>query len=596
MIGTHNVLLIPDPDVQAWGPQLASNYGMDTDLTGWGPQPFGTSVWVWEAGWAKATNMPPTNADRSWLLGRQAAAPIPRDASTQYRVRARVDVSAATPVVLTLNFGKTPAAAHGGAFWNPTEAISLHAWQWCATAGLHTLEATFDPVSIGPEFAYLGPYVQPWPGTRPFPTPPRVDSLELQGQGSVASDITCLVDRVTIQHGRDDTDSQPEAATCTLILTSDTGSSAYQVPDSLEVGGIIRVTTDLVGSSSTRFVGRITDISMGWEEAGADTPNRLAGQVIAVAMLADLARRVVGDVPWPQELDGARVARILAAAGVSLDPTYSDPGTVQLLPRDVDSQAALGIAQSAASDAGGLVWHTRTGEVRYADAMHRRGATASLQLDACDILVSPTWRRSTEGLINLVSIGYGVDAEGGEQPRYVNSRPDSVERYGRYELSVSTELALVGDATAMGLMLLTRNSSPVWVMSELPVDMKNLDAADTTALLSLDLHSLINLTGLPIAGSAPTSAALWVEGWSEELAWGEHDLTLTVSGYCRTAPAPWWDDVDPDTTWDTVDPASTTWDDWSCIGPTPDRGRWDDVPASARWDQVGAGVTWDNWN
>ena len=139
-------------------------------------------------------------------------------------------------------------------------------------------------------------------------------------------------------------------------------------------------------------------------------------------MLADLGRRVVGDVPWPQELDGARVARIMAAADVSLDPSYSDPGTVQVLPRDVDSQAALAIAQACATSASGLVWHTRTGEVRYADAEHRRGASPALQLNACDILVTPTWRRSSEGLVNLVSIGYGVAPEGGEQPRYV-ARP-----------------------------------------------------------------------------------------------------------------------------------------------------------------------------
>ena len=35
--------------------------------------------------------------------------------------------------------------------------------------------------------------------------------------------------------------------------------------------------------------------------------------------------------------------------------------------------------------------------------------------------------------MNKVSIGYGIAPEGGEQPRYVADRPDSVTRYGRHE-------------------------------------------------------------------------------------------------------------------------------------------------------------------
>lgn len=594
MIGEHSVLLIPDPDVQAWGGQLASNSGMTTDLAGWGIQPFGAAVWVWDAGWCKATNMPAVNANRSWLVTRKTDSPIPRPASVLFRVRTRVEVSAATPVVLGLNFGKTAAAANGGPFWFPGDAINRSVTLWCAGAGTFTLEATFNPTDLGPEFAFLAPIVQVWPGNRNFPTPPRIDSIELQGQGGEAEDITCLVDQVTIHHGREGATGQPEAASATLDLTSELGT-ALVLPDSLEVGGIIRVETATPTINSVRFMGRITDISLAWEDLGEDTPDHSTCQLVAVSTLSDLGRRVVGDTPWPQELDGARVARILSAAGVSLDPTYSDPGTVQLLPRDVDAQPALDIAQAAAESAGGMVWHTRTGEVRYADAEHRRGATPTLELDACDVLVTPTWRRTTEGLLNAVSIGYGVAPEGGEQPRYTSSRADSQDRYGRYELSASTELALLADATAMGQLLLTRNVSPVWVMADLPVDVKHLTAEQTQALLSLDVHSLMDLTGLPVAGSAPTSATLWVEGWDETLVWGDHEITLAVSGYCRTAPAPRWDDSPPAQTWNTVNPASLTWDQASCLGPTPNLGRWDDVPASTRWNTVGAGATWDTW-
>ena len=316
-------------------------------------------------------------------------------------------------------------------------------------------------------------------------------------------------------------------------------------------------------------------------------------QVIATGILADLGRRVVGDTPWPLQLDGARVAAVMAAAGITLNPATSDPGTVQVLPRDVDSQPALGVAQATATDAGGIVWATRDGEVRYADANHRRNAVPVLTLDSCDVLVTPQWTRTTEGLVNKVSIGYGVAPEGGgDQPRYVATRDDSIAKFGRYEFTTTTELAAAADATAMGSLLLTRNSSPVWLMSDLPVSVADLSDADTLALLGLELGSLVTVTGFPAAGAAPTSAALWVEGTTETLTYGAHEMTLVVSGYCRTVPPPHWDDLPPARTWDT---APGTWDDAACIGPQPNLGRWDDQPATLRWDQVAPTVTWDTY-
>jgi hypothetical protein len=284
----------------------------------------------------------------------------------------------------------------------------------------------------------------------------------------------------------------------------------------------------------------------------------------------------------------------MAAAGLTLDALTSDPGTVQILARDIDSQPALDVAAGTAASAGGMVWATRTGEVRYADANHRRGVDPSMRLDACDVLVSPTWARSTSGLVNSVSIGYGPTPEEGEQPRYTAERPDSIAAYGRYELTTTTELANAADATAMGNLLLTRNRAPVWIMSTLPIDTLDLSEADTATLLSLDVHSLVELTGLPAAGSVPTTAVLWVEGWTEHLAAGVHDIELVVSGYCRTVPPPSWDNLPAALTWDTA-PPGLTWDEATCMGPQPSAGRWDDTPASLRWDQVPAATTWDNW-
>lgn len=416
--------------------------------------------------------------------------------------------------------------------------------------------------------------------------------------GTGAEDVTCFLDSVSINYGRDDADAQPDAATATLELSWDTATDA--LPGTVDVGSRITVTaypTGLAEPGYVRFVGAVTDATLGWDDQGEDTPEAAIGQVIAAAPLGDLSRRIVGDTPWAQQLDGARVAAILAAAEYPADPAQVDPGTVAILARDVDAQSALELAQGVAADAGGIVWHDRAGVIRYADAVHRVNTAIAVTLDACDLLVSPQWVRNTGGLVNKVSIAYGPTPEDGEQPTYAAQNAASVAQRGRYEYSASTQLAALADAQAMAQLLLVRNAEPVWIMSALPVDTADLDLERTAVLLGLDMHSLIALTGLPSIGHAPTSAALWVEGWRETWTADAWDLELWVTGYCRTSPPPTWDRVPNTVTWANV--ADTygdiTWDDATCLGPLPSQGRWADVPATLRWDKVPAATAWDTW-
>lgn len=405
-----------------------------------------------------------------------------------------------------------------------------------------------------------------------------------------AVDVTCLVDEVAIRHGRSDSAAQPEASSATVDITVGPGAP---LPVEVDIGAWLVVRTTVAASTFTRFVGRVTDMAIGWDDAGAETPDAGVGQIVAVSPLADYARRVVGDEPFPQELDGARIARVFALAGLTLNPVTSDPGTVQLITRDIDARSALEVAQDAATSAGGLVWETVGGDIRYADSEHRRGAAVALDLDTCDILVSPTWSRNLGGLVNELRIGYGVAPEsGGEAPSHYQENTESQALFGRYHYSVTTELATLADASALASLILVQNGAPVWMVNALPVSVADLDAAQTTALLGLDVHSLMRVSGLPETGATPTSIVAWVEGWSERLAFGLHDLEITVSDYCRTAPPPRWNDTDPALTWNAY--GSGTWNDAACVGsPTANRGLWDDVPASQRWDTLDPALTWD---
>lgn len=591
MIGEHTVTVYADRGALGWTP-LGTNPNFTTDMAGWQAGPF-ESAWTWFGG---AVSAPvPHN------LNRTPAATNDRPAAgNMWRVQATVTVSARCLARGHVYFGTTRDGASKGPFWAPSESVQMFSYDAHLRPGTHDLEWTWEPVGWPPpEYVYVAPalYLAQDLGTPATVTVDRL-ALDYRATASPVADLTCLIDEVAIAHGRTDTTGQPDAPSATLDLTVD---AANPLPPVVDIGAVVRVTTSLSSATGTvvfdRFSGRITDVAMGWDDAGEDTPNAGIVQVTAVGTLADLGRRVVGAEPFPAEPDGARVARVASLADMALDGLYSDPGTVQIRPRDVDSQPALDVMRGAAASAGGMVWQTRTGDVRYADADHRRGIQPSLDLDACDLLVTPTWTRNLDGLTNDVSIGYGVEVDGGEeggQPRYVGTNPTSMATWGRYAFTTATELEALADATAMGLLLLTRNSRPVWILSALPIAVEDLTTAETQALLALDLHSLVTVTGLPRIGAAPVTLSGWVEGWAERLTYGGHELALVLSDYCRTSPPLQWDELDTTLTWDQ---APGTWDGATCWGPPPvlNLGRWVDVAASTRWDMVPAGLTWDTW-
>lgn len=590
MIGTHKVMAYQDRNAAGWGQPLLTNPTFAVDLSGWATAPFSTP-WTWQAPGDAYAVMPTPNGGST--LNRTDASVIARPPNVdRYRLRVEVTVDVVSIVWGYVFYGKNQHGAAVGPFWTPNDAKQEWAAQW-VNPGTTVVEFVWGQgAAPGSDYPWLGAAVKVSSETPTGTWTARIHSIELHYRSTGASaDITCLIDELAIVHGREEPTGQPSASAATIDFTT---TPAAPLPALVDIGAVIVVSTTTATGESVRFTGRVTDISLAWDDAGSETPDAGVGQLVAVSLLADLARRVVGDVPWPQEIDGTRVQRIATAAGEPLDPAWSDPGTVQIVPRDVDSQAALDLMHGVADSAGGIVWQTRGSELRYADSEHRRGAAPGLILDACDVLVTPTWMRNLAGLVNDISIGYGVAPEGGEQPRYLATDAASVTKYGRYEYSVATELAALADATAMGQLLMIRNSSPVWVLTALPIDLAGLSAEETDRLLALEMHDLIQVTGMPAIGSAPTAANLWVEGWREKLAHGVHEIEMAVSGFCRTSPPPRWDDLPPNQTWDSMN-QTITWNEAVCLGPIPDTGMWDSTPATLRWDAVNPALTWDTY-
>jgi len=399
--------------------------------------------------------------------------------------------------------------------------------------------------------------------------------------------VECDVLHAMIRHGRDDPSSQPEADAATLELVG-------PMPASAVIGARVQVLAapSWETGERERFAGRITDVLIAWDSV--DIPR---GTLIAVGELADMGRRMIGEAPYPAELDGTRVNRAIAAAGVSTDPIRSDPGYLEVLARDVDAQPALTVAADAAFDGGGFLWQATDGAVLYADAFHRRAAAIALELVACDLPISLAWSQGLEGLANDVAVRYGVAPEGGEQPEVRADDPSSIATYGTHAASLTTRIADEPDAQERANLILARQAAPAWVLSALAFDLQSpaIGFSLTSALLGLEMHDLISVTGMP-AGSPMSGAFAFVEGWSETIDPGSWRLELLVSDYCRTAPAPQWDETDPGWLWDSIDPA-LSWDAITCLPPflTGYPDRWVDVPSSDRWDTLDPSIAWDEW-
>jgi hypothetical protein len=403
--------------------------------------------------------------------------------------------------------------------------------------------------------------------------------------GTSAGRVECAVLQAQIHHGRDDATSQPEASSATFELVG-------PLPPEAVIGARVAILAQLGATTYPRFAGEITDVRLEWDDVDTARPT-----IIAVGDLARLGRRPIGDAPWPQELDGARVSRVLTLGGFPPDPLLSDPGTVAVLARDVDRQPALKLAQDTAGDGAGIVWQDREGRIRYADALHRRGSQVALTLRSCDVGLGVGWSTSLEGLVNDLYLRYGPPIGGGDQAEVHVSDPASISARGTFGASTSTALATAVDAQKRADLAVSRQASPTWILGGIEVDLGILDAPTTTALLALEVHALVNLTGLP-ATSPAVSALLWVEGWRETVQGVEGGvawmIALATSDYCRTSAPPRWDDLQPGVTWNTIDPART-WNSSTCVPPQPPHGRWNDAPSSVRWDAVDPATTWQTW-
>jgi hypothetical protein len=320
--------------------------------------------------------------------------------------------------------------------------------------------------------------------------------------------------------------------------------------------------------ANPRFVGKVTDVAV-VPAPGTSSHRRRRVRVTAVGPKASLGRQLVGDTPWPAELDGARVDRLLAlASGVTVGAT--DSGTVQLRARDVDRQPLLQLLDQAATDAEGLVVELRDGTLAYHDADHRAAAAAALELTSAQVLWPLSWSQDLQGIVNDLTVSWGA-AEPQAEVRMTDDA--SIAVHGLYAAKVSTQLATEAAAESYALLTVARRGRPWWDLPSMTLELVRGVPELAAPLLALEVSDLLQVTGFPT--DAP--------------------LQLAVTPYGRTGPAARWVDVPADLTWADLDPSmswagAASWD----TGTGPD-GRWLGTPHDLTWADVDPGITWATW-
>lgn len=385
---------------------------------------------------------------------------------------------------------------------------------------------------------------------------------------------------VTVLHGRRDVDDGPAASSATLTVEHPPASMPQWR------GGD---TVELAGPDGPVFTGRIADQALEHVRlSDGSTLGRFT--VTAMGPVARLGVRTVGDEPWPAEAGTARAARVLTLAEV---PGYLIDGAADavILPRDVDSRPALDLLTEVATSTGAAVFDRPDGRVVYQPMSERTNgpyrwmdfdpaltwadfdpgmtwadfaswrSKEPVTIPATAVTWEPTWSTSASDVVNHVRVGYGIPAEGAEQPWQEALSQSSIDRHGRRYRYFGSQLRDQADALAYALWWVSVRSSDRWALEDITVHPDLLDGPTRAAVLGLLCGDHVRVDAMPQPAPAIVYTGI-VEGWTYSQ-WGAggslfEQITLHTSAPLeslaamawRDFPAAYrWADFPPDVTW-----------------------------------------------
>ena len=373
-----------------------------------------------------------------------------------------------------------------------------------------------------------------------------------------AIDTASVEFNTTIMHGRSAVTDVPTASSAQLVIRGAAGPV-------MEISDTLVISFD----GLPRFTGKISDIDVSF--TGTNPPTAIT-TVTGMGNLAELGLVEVGASGYAEETVRQRVEAILAASGV----TYLNGGDANITVKAVPAVDAVittawdGIAAMAVQS-GATFFDVPSGEIIFEDYGNRGqttltgiwalqtttwastpGTWASIgpgingtTIDGAGIILSPTWTKQLEPLINDITVTYGTD----QSTQQTDSA--SIALYGRREYLLDTTISNVGDAVTRTGQIILAQSNPLWNLGQISILVNLLDAATTTAVMKLISGSLLRIYNLPAQGPYYDYTGI-VEGWADSYAGGNHTLTLSISDPRFSYQILKWADVIPNLPWGSV--------------------------------------------
>jgi hypothetical protein len=320
----------------------------------------------------------------------------------------------------------------------------------------------------------------------------------------------------TITYGRNDFFEATQPSYCNIELLNKDGASP--VVELLDV--VIIEVTDSTGAFVKLFTGEVSGVYNRLEAAGVGgVPNTL--QIQAIGALGLLVKRTAGAVSYPEELDGARIQRILeetlfiAWEDLSNTQTWDDyttetwatygvqgidtidPGRYEILARTAEIEQAFNLTDLTQQSGLGYLYDTTDFEIGYADAERRitNYSDNLIELDANLANADIQTRLQTADIVNSVVIVY--DDPFAEQAAQNDT---SINEYGLLQEIRTTILAEQVDAQEQAVNFVNFRGTPRTSLEEVSVNLAN-DAMTNTVrddLLAVSMDTLLYVDNIPI--------------------------------------------------------------------------------------------------
>lgn len=390
--------------------------------------------------------------------------------------------------------------------------------------------------------------------------------------GSVVTGAT--LDGLTINGGRKDIYSQPQASYCNLtLIETELNPMVIEANDSLSVE-----VKNSLGTYVYLFGGFVTDIGFDVANAGSIGISQRI-QITAVGALARLHRTIfTGNLP--HEFDGDRVAYLISLAlfnqwnevppALTWD-TYNasvtwanaentgygeidTPGDYELHSQNDLDNDVYTLASRAANSGLGYLYEDAQGRIGYADSTHRSEyltANGYENLDGNKAQSRFRIIKRAGNVRNSISLEYGIAGNS-----VVAEDATSISLYGELASKISTDIRNMSDAQAQADFYLTLRAYPQFELQEIRYAVGNPEITDAErdVLLGVFMGCPINLTNLP-SNMVNGTFQGFVEGYTFSAGLNRLDLTLTVSPVAYSLQAYRWTSVNPAEDWTTLNPS-----------------------------------------